>query len=142
LCAEPRSPAAWPLDHRWQQYDQKRLAVALPYGSPAAVINAWGSGIYDTKRNRYCVHGGGHGDYAGNEWYCFDLAVLTWSRIWGPTPNEFISPPPATIGETYLNGDPRSRHSYDGLEYAPNVDKYFVHGGSLWSGSGGFGRIG
>jgi hypothetical protein len=116
------------------------LPSPLPFGSPSAVIRAWSGGWFDTTRNRYCVHGGGHGDYAGNEIYCFDLATFAWARIWGPTANEFIPSPPATIGETYANGDPRSRHSYGGLQYLPNVDKYFVHGGSLWSGSGGMGR--
>jgi hypothetical protein len=85
--------------------------------------------------------GGGHGDYAGNEIYGFSLDTLQWSRIWGPTPNMQI--PDLTAGgnrEIYLDGNPASRHTYSGIQYLPNVDRYFVHGGSLWSGSGGMGR--
>jgi len=107
-----------------------------PPGYPAAVMNAWSGGAFDTRRNRLLVWGGGHGDYAGNEIYAFDVNSFTWSRIWGPTPNALIN---ADFGLTYLDGNPKSRHTYDGLEYLPNQDRFWIHGGSLYTGSGGAG---
>lgn len=107
-----------------------------PSGSPSAIMTAWGGGLYDPVRNRLLVHGGGHGDYAGNEWYAFSFNTLGWTRLWGPTANNFIPSQPATAGETYGDGNPRSVHSYDGLVYLPAQDRYFRTGGSLWSGGG------
>jgi hypothetical protein len=140
---------AGPLDDlqpgHWYEVPNSKIRPHLPSpippngSGPNSIITAWNGGFFDTARNRYVVMGGGHGDYAGNEIYAFSVDSLKWSRIWGPTPNEFIPPQPATFGETYSNGDPRARHTYDGVEYLPNVDKYFIQGGSLWSGSGGFG---
>jgi hypothetical protein len=116
------------------------LPSPLPYGSPAAIMNAWSGGFFDSARNRYVVMGGGHGDYAGNEMYVFNLDTLQWSRLWGPTPNSQIPPIGSAVVEVYADGKPSSRHTYSGIQYLPNVDKYFVHGGSLWSGSGGMGK--
>jgi hypothetical protein len=143
----PAGARADALDHLcsgcWIELGTNRirdvLPSPLPYRNPDTITHAWNGGFIDTLRNRYVVMGGGHGDYAGNEIYAFPLATLRWSRIWGPTPNEFIPNQPATIGETYANGDPRSRHTYSGIQYFSSLDKYFVHGGSLWSGSGGMG---
>jgi chitodextrinase len=102
---------------------------------------AWGGATVDTTRNWLVVHGGGHGDYAGNEIYIFDLNTQRWSRLWGPTPNASIPSASANEGqETYLNGDPSSVHTYDGLEYLPSLGKIWRGGGSLWSGSGGGSR--
>src|SRR5690606_29545965 len=38
------------------------------------------------------------------------------------------------------NGQPNSRHTYDGIEYIPGRDAMFVFGGSLACGLGTFGR--
>lgn len=130
----------------WYQVPNSALDDAGIYPSPKplgnltsrAVMDAWSGGAYDSTRDRLLVHGGGHGDYAGNEIYAFSIRDLTWSRIWGPTPNNQIPPQPATADETYTNGDPRAVHSYAGLIYLPKQDRLWRHGGSLWSGSGGF----
>jgi hypothetical protein len=99
-------------------------------------MHAWSGGAFDTRRSRLLVWGGGHGDYAGNEIYAFDVDDLQWSRVWGPTPNSQIN---ADFGLTYLDGNPKSRHTYDGLEYLPNQDRFWIQGGSLYTGSGGAG---
>lgn len=236
----------------WYEVPHSKLRAVVPtpppFGSYAAMMNAWSGGAYDTKRDRLIIWGGGHGDYAGNELYAFDLQTLTWLRLWGPTPNAMIPPQPAPADEVYLDGtliatvsstsytdsdlspgtvytyrivaydaagqrsmparsiaikvptgttpvvsssqppspseapktasltaptqvtatattpsqvtltwsaatsaaggitykifrdgSPVSRHTYDGLEYLPNIDRFWAHGGSLWSGSGAFG---
>src|ERR1051325_6474484 len=89
------------------------------------VIDAWNGGVFDTTRNRLIIWGGGHHDYSGNEVYALDLTTLALSRLTNPT-----VPVASTCPES-LGSQPNSRHTYDGIEYLPNVDKMFVFGGSL-----------
>jgi hypothetical protein len=115
-----------------------------PYGTTGypAIMSAWSGAAYDTTAARLLVFGGGHGDYAGNEVYAFDIETLVWTRLTDPSPNSVITPPPSQPwGETYTDNLPRSRHSYDGLQYIPNANALWVYGGSLYSGSGGMGKF-
>lgn len=106
--------------------------VAGVQGCPA-ILN-WSSGVYDSKRNRLIIWGGGHNDYYGNELYAFNLGNLTMTRLTDP------GLPIATscVGEIAGGTQPNSRHTYDGIEYMPNVDRMFVFGGSPACGPGGF----
>jgi len=127
----------------WYEVPNSKLDAVkpnpLPPGSFSGLIAAWNSGAYDSKRDRFLVWGGGHCDYAGNEIYAFDVNTLTWSRIWGPTPNQYIRACDISY-QTYLNGDPSARHIYDGLEYIPDpVDAMMIVGGPWWGSSGGGG---
>jgi hypothetical protein len=139
-----------PIDNlqpgQWYEVPNSALANSgvlpnpLPPGDtgPASIMGAWSGGAYDTKRDRLIVWGGGHGDYAGNELYAFDINTFKWLRIWGPSPNSVIpSGGGSTCPETYNDGNPASRHTYDGLVYLPTLDKFWASGGSLWCGSGG-----
>src|SRR5438876_2240675 len=47
---------------------------------PPATMNDWSGGAYDSKRDRLIIWGGGHGGYAGNEIYVFDIGTLAWKR--------------------------------------------------------------
>jgi hypothetical protein len=83
------------------------------------------------------VWGGGHQDYWGNELYAFDLQTGTWSRITEPTlipegtsPGNFLNRDPLS------NGQPISRHTYDGVEFLDDLNKLWAHGGSM-AGEGG-----
>lgn len=104
-----------------------------PPGSVAAVIGAWCSGAYDTKRDRLIVWGGGHGDYSGNEIYAFSMKSFTWKRLNEPStfpPGEEQNP---LNKVRHADGAPVSRHTYDYLEYVPSVDRFFSGGGAgLW----------
>jgi len=100
-----------------------------------AVMSAWSGGAYDSKRDRLIVWGGGHGAYAGNELYAFDLNRLRWSRL--------TEPSTAVGGEErsgyYPDGAPRSRHTYGYVEYLPMpVDRFCSFGaaGQYPSGQG------
>ncbi len=125
----------------WYEVPNSNLSAVLPhptppgYSGPQSVITAWNGGAYDTKRDRLIVWGGGDGDYGGNEIYIFDLNTLKWSRMWGPS--EAIPPVGSSCTETYSDGNPASRHTYGGLQYLPNVDAFFSHGGCLYCGGGG-----
>jgi hypothetical protein len=90
------------------------------------VVEAWNSGIADTKRNRLIIWGGGHNDYFGNEVYALDLNSLAMQRLNNPSPVGNVTSCP----ETYTDGAPGSRHSYAGLSYIAHADRMFVWGGS------------
>lgn len=146
----PAVSHAGPIDNlqpgQWYEVPNSRLDAALPNPEPpggtgpSAIVDAWSGGAYDTMRDRLLVWGGGHGDYGGNEVYAFDINALTWSRIWGPTNVSLIPwPPPSPCVNTYADGNPVSRHTYDGLVYLPEQDAFWINGGSRYCGSGGFG---
>lgn len=124
----------------WYEIPNSQLAEAgvfpdpLPPGTTGirSIIDAWSGGVYDTKRERLLIWGGGHADYAGNEIYAFDLNSFTWSRIWGPTPVETI-PTDAKAYQSYPDGSPSSRHTYSNIAYIPEpYDLFYNHGGSVW----------
>jgi hypothetical protein len=97
---------------------------------------AWSGGAFDSKRNRLIVTGGGHNDYYGNELYALNLGDLTMTRLNNPG-----LPLASGCQEAIANGtQPNSRHTYDGIEYMPNVDRLFVFSGSLACGSGNWGQ--
>ncbi|MEX0704513.1 MAG: hypothetical protein WD069_20595 [Planctomycetales bacterium] len=130
----------------WASAPGTRLETVFPKPAPPgssgqkAVMSAWNGATLDTKRNRVVVHGGGHGDYAGNEIYVFDLDELKWSRIWGPSANADIPAVRDPVTATYRDGAPRAVHTYAGLHYLPAQDKLYRAGGSIWSGAGGGSR--
>lgn len=85
--------------------------------------------MYDSTRDRLVVWGGGHGAYAGNEIYAFNINALTWTRVTEPS-----SLTGFTNGDvTYADGRPVSVHSYDQIEYDTFADRMFVFGGSRYS---------
>jgi Bacterial Ig domain len=121
----------------WSEIPDSKIRSVVPSGlwNPVSIIDAWNSGTYDTKRDRYLVMGGGHNNYGGNELYAFDINTLKWSRIWGPS--TVVPAQGGSCNETYPDGNPSSRHTYDAVEYIPGLDRLWIHGGSLWCGSGG-----
>lgn len=92
---------------------------------PKSIIGAWNGGLFDTKRDRFIVWGGGHADYYGNEVYAFDLGTLGWTRITDPYPA------PVMNIEENPDGTPNSRHNYGGNAYIAHADRFFTLGGSL-----------
>lgn len=99
----------------------------LPPGDPSAIMGAWSGAAYDSKRGRLVVWGGGHSDYSGNELYVFDVNALSWQRLMDPSYNVGGD---ETTGY-YPDGKPRSRHTYEYLEYlAPPFDRFCSFGAS------------
>jgi hypothetical protein len=96
-----------------------------------AVMSAWSGGLFDSKRNRLIIHGGGHTDYYGNEIYAIDLnanpiaPVLVKDASHGSGISNVTSCP-----EAYTDGTPSARHSYNGEVYVANQDTYFTFSGS------------
>ena len=91
-----------------------------------AVVEAWGDSVYDTKRNRMYIWGGGHTDYYGNEIYAWDLPNASFIRITTPTTNPSLSG-----AEAQSDGKPTSRHTYRDLQYLPGTDEMFSNCGAL-----------
>lgn len=95
-------------------------------GGAYAVMNAWGGGTFDSKRDRLVIWGGGHTDYGGNEVYAFDVNTLTWALLTLPSAGPYDQP-------VLSDGRPVSVHSYDGLEYLPPpIDRMFARGAGLY----------
>ena len=104
-------------------------------GAGCSGVFAWSGGVFDTKRNRLIVWGGGHNDYYGNEIYAFDLDDQTLQRITDPGLPAGSS---STCQEAIANGtQPNSRHTYDSIAYMENLDRMFVFNGGLACANGG-----
>jgi hypothetical protein len=129
----------------WRELEGTRIREVFPKreGHPAwavqgpdAVTNNWGGAAFDTKRNILVVTGGGHNDYGGNEVYHFSLETLRWTRATEPSPVEPVPGPDGRPTKEFRVADgseaPVSSHTYDGLQYLPNVDRVFKFGGSYY----------
>jgi hypothetical protein len=112
----------------WHEVPNSKLraaAATLPRaGDIRGIFRNWSGAAYDVKRDRLVIWGGGHAGYGGNELYAFDVAALRWERLTEPSSLEGW-----TDGDmTMPDGNPVAVHTYDGLEYLPNVDKLFALG--------------
>lgn len=111
----------------WYEVPDSSLAasgqLAASGGSPGR-MTAWSGAAFDGKSSRLFVWGGGHADYAGNEVYAFDLRTLSWQRLTEP------ARPDRERADTYADGTPRSRHSYDYLEFVPSANRLMSFGGA------------
>ena len=125
---------AGPLENlrpgEWYRAPNSHLETVFPNPwpegntGPESVMNAWSSGAYDSKRDRLIVWGGGHWDYSGNEVYVFDINTMAWQRLNNPSYNV------SGTGPYYPDGKPRSRHTYDYIEYVPPpFDRFCTFGG-------------
>ena len=99
-----------------------------------AIIEAWGGGAYDSRQRKMLVWGGGHNDYWGNEIYGFDLRQGRWERLTDPTQGKLVS---EANSDPLPDGQPNSRHTYDGMQYITHRAQTFAHGGAISPGGGG-----
>ncbi len=95
-------------------------------------VTAYSGGVFDTKRNRLVIWGGGHSDYHGNELYAFDVMSLQWQRLTEPSQ-------PNLCEQVNGDGTPNSRHTYNGIAYIEHADRFFASGGALACNPGGCG---
>jgi hypothetical protein len=99
-------------------------------------VHSYSGAAFDTKRNRLIVWGGGHNAYYGNEMYVFDVDDMQWTRLTDPSTNINVS---GYGGDPYPDGQPASRHTYNGLAYIAHADRFFALGGALAAQAGGCG---
>jgi hypothetical protein len=115
-------------------------------------IMAYSGGWYDPQYHQYCIFGGGHWNYSGNEVWCMDIASLTWKRMYEPDVltsqeddqgayknfnNRFPGALFKPAGEPIENANPMSKHTYDQMEYIEGLGPV-IWGGYSW-GDGGQG---
>jgi len=123
----------------WYQVPNTRISSVCPSYADiqakegcAAVMANWSGGLFDTKRNRLIIHGGGHDGWYGNEIYAIDFnanpiaAVLVKDASHGNAMSNLSDCP-----EAFLDGTPNARHTYNGLWYLPTQDAYFLIGEGL-----------
>ncbi len=125
----PRLAAMKP--HSWL-----RIGQAPP--SPKGIM-AYSGGVLDTKHNVFLIFGGGHADYWGNEVCAFDVAALTWKKMYEPDARERYTNDNIdnSRGKLRDSDKPYTRHSYQMLAFVPTAGKMFI-----WSGCGpGWGSI-
>lgn len=87
------------------------VAGSMGVSGPTGIVNAWG-GAY-RHGTRFCIHGGGHDDYGGNENGFIDLAdnAPAWDLL-----NERTGVDDLLGGSNYYtDGNPTSRHTYYGM---------------------------
>lgn len=99
---------------------------------PACVVNCWGGGLADTKRQRLIVWGGGHNGYYGNEVYSLNLAAnpISMTLLHDASHGSAISNL-SSCPDAWTDGTPAPRHTYYGMEYLPTQDVYHTHGAGL-----------
>jgi hypothetical protein len=110
-------------------------------GAIDRIFSAWCGASFNQTNGRLGVHGGGHDDYAGNEFYEFLTRVDSpyWVRRINPT---------GAIGNTgtlddgqensgrYFDGRPRSSHTYGNLLHVDGEFWVAMNGSGFRSGNG------
>jgi hypothetical protein len=84
---------------------------------------AYSGGLWDPDHRLMLLFGGGHSDYAGNEVYAFSTQTFTWERLTTPSPGPYNQDP-------LDDGQPVSRHTYDGLTWLPETHVMWAWAGS------------
>jgi hypothetical protein len=124
-----RTIAELPADTWWTATDTP-MRAACPADLDAyhcsSVVSAWSGGTWDPVHRQLLVFGGGHADSPDNTLYAFDLGTLGWSRLTERSSSDLMNADPLP------DGQPVSRHSYDGIQYLAHAERLFVWGGSRW----------
>ena len=116
----------------WYEIPNTNLKDAFPDPAPPgntgprSVVQTWSGGAFDSKRERLILWGGGHGDYSGNELYVFDINATDpkWQRLTEPS----MDVGGDESSGLYPDGLPRSRHTYNFVEYIPPADEFCSFG--------------
>lgn len=137
---QPTPKLAGIPDNTWIKISQG--GVSAPIG-----IMSYSGGWYDPENHQFCIFGGGHWDYSGNEVWCFDITNLTWRKMYEPDvitsqggnqgaynnfdnaryPGALLNP----AGESIENAKPMSKHTYDQMEYVKGLGPV-IWGGYSW----------
>jgi hypothetical protein len=105
-------------------------------------VHAWGSGLFDVKRDRLLFWGGGHNDYYGNEVYGLEFPAGKMVRYDPPSPpngpfSGGQAPGSNSCVDTLSDNRPNSRHIYGELVYIAHADRMWIWGGSAACQTGG-----
>lgn len=149
----PAAAEHLPTDRLRELPDNHWLLVDLGSVTAPQGIMAYSGGWYDADSHQFCIFGGGHYNYSGNEVWCLDIASLMWYEMYQPDvvteqpyngadqgaynnfdnekyPGALFNP----AGESVTDARPMSRHTYDQLEYIPGYGA-LAWGGYAWGDS-------
>lgn len=105
------------------------LAVGT-YGSPASGLLAWNSAVFLPDAGTlggYVMILGGHGNYAGNCWWKFDVATRQWSILSTNSSGLTSTANPTAWADSkgrYADGKPGSPHTYGNIVATPATIAY------------------
>jgi len=136
---EAAEPSQIPASLGWYEIPNTKIGSLCPaypqiQGDKgcAAVMADWSGALFDTRRNRLVIHGGGDADWYGNEIYAIDFnarpiaPLLVQDAAHGAALDNLGNCP-----EAFLDGTPNARHTYNGWLYLPTEDTYFLLGAGL-----------
>lgn len=106
-----------------------RTSMGAGVPSPAAIIRAWSSFAWDSRRGNLILYGGGHANYRGNEVYVWNGTSRLWTR--GSLPSD--SRQDALGNWNAIDGvanAPASAHTYDNNVYLRVADRFLTLGGA------------
>lgn len=128
------------VDAVWTPLAQRAQVNGTVIGTPAKIINAWGSMAWDANRRQLIIWGGGHANYAGNDVYRFDAATLRWQRAALPSAVKapFDDRPRLFFAVDGPMNAPISSHTYDNQEFLPLADRFISFGGAAYNTGGPF----
>lgn len=109
-------------------------------GAPSALVNAENGTGLDRRNSELWLFGGGHLDWAGNE--IVSIVLNTNSPVWQLRRDHSTAANIPTTAVTpdlsrYYDGDPCSRHTYQGTHFIEKLDKHWACGGFTWSHANG-----
>ena len=119
----------------WTQLANTAMTSICPSPSPggsstcAAIMDAWGGGTIDSKRDRLMMWGAGHTDYYGNQVVALNLNASPATLVNLTTPS--VANTSGCSDTQSSDGLPTARHSYGGLTYLPNQDAMFTTGAGV-----------
>jgi hypothetical protein len=125
----------------WGVIPNSNLSTSgVMHSGGGGTIQFWGSGIINTAGiyngaifipgTFLCIHGGGHGDYSGNEIYCFgpfESASPQWYL-----PRDRTNPAPDDVSYD-ANGNPVSDHIYCSIVYPGSARNIMVRPGTRYA---------
>ena len=106
-----------------------------------AILNAWSSFAWDSKRSQIILWGGGHANYSGNDVYVFDFFTQQWKLAFYPSAIRDLG---TGVGWEPIDGAevaPMSSHTYANNNYLPTLDRFITFGGAAFQ-SGGIFKVG
>ncbi len=124
----------------WRRVNLNEFSEAWPppelrpgyFGNPAAIIRAWSSFAWDSKRGNIILYGGGHANYSGNDVYFWRGATRKWERASLPSEVRQDSVGHWLAVDGPYNA-PSSAHTYDNAVYLPVVDRFLTLGGAAFN---------
>ena len=130
-------------ENSWTRLNTNRFIDAWPpevldFANTKAIIQAWGSMAWDSRRGDLIFWGGGHANTPGNAVYRWRSASGEWERA--SLPSAIVADPLVTARYETVDGplhSPISMHTYDGNTYLPIADRLLVFGGPQYQIGGG-----